>query len=85
GEHFSGVVFEDPVLFNITSRSWKSIVVGGKAKPGPRFDHTVVRYKSKLFMYGGVIDRKNITSELWSFDLHTKEWNQENGENRNLT
>ncbi|XGW32973.1 hypothetical protein V3C99_017466 [Haemonchus contortus] len=85
GEHFSGVVFEDPVLFNITSRSWKSVVVGGKVKPGPRFDHTLVRYKTKLFMYGGVIDRRNITSELWSFDLHTKEWTQENGENRNLT
>lgn len=35
-------------------------------------------------MFGGVIDRKNITSELWSFDLHTRKWHKEGGESKNL-
>ncbi|KJH43856.1 kelch repeat protein [Dictyocaulus viviparus] len=84
GEHFNGVSFEDPVVFNITSRLWKTITVEGNFKPAPRFDHTLVRYKMKLFMFGGVIGRKNITSELWSFDLQTKKWTLEGGENNDV-
>ncbi|EPB68536.1 plexin repeat-containing domain protein [Ancylostoma ceylanicum] len=84
GEHFSGVHFEDPVVYNITSRTWTPIAVEGKLKPPARFDHTLVRYKTKLFMFGGVIDRRNITSALWSFDLHSREWKKEGGDNTDL-
>ncbi|KAJ1365094.1 putative protein tag-53 [Parelaphostrongylus tenuis] len=84
GEHFNGVIFDDPVVFNLTSRLWTTVVVEGKHKPASRFDHTLVRYKMKLFMFGGVIGRKNITSELWSFDLQTREWRLEGGENSNV-
>ncbi|KAL6723292.1 hypothetical protein Aduo_018313 [Ancylostoma duodenale] len=84
GERFSGVHFEDPVVYNITSRTWTPIVVEGKLKPPARFDHTLVRYKTKLFMFGGVIDRRNITSELWSFDIHSREWKKEGGDNTDL-
>ncbi|VDL83459.1 unnamed protein product [Nippostrongylus brasiliensis] len=61
-----------------------SIEVGGTTKPAPRFDHTIVRYKSKLMMFGGVIERKNITNELWSLDLHKKVWKKESDENNDL-
>uniref|UniRef100_A0A158P813 Attractin-like protein 1 n=1 Tax=Angiostrongylus cantonensis TaxID=6313 RepID=A0A158P813_ANGCA len=84
GEHFNGVLFEDPVVFNLTSRLWTPIMVEGKYKPASRFDHTLVRYKMKLFMFGGVVGRKKITSELWSFDLQTREWRLEGGENNNI-
>ncbi|KIH63123.1 laminin EGF-like protein [Ancylostoma duodenale] len=35
-------------------------------------------------MFGGVIDRRNITSELWSFDIHSREWKKEGGDNTDL-
>ncbi|VDN37002.1 unnamed protein product, partial [Cylicostephanus goldi] len=84
GERFSGVEFEDPVVYNITSRSWTTIAVEGHLQPAARFDHTLVRYKMRLYMFGGVIDRRNITSELWSFDLHTREWRKEGSDNTDL-
>lgn len=36
-------------------------------------------------MFGGVIDRKNITSELWSFDITSRKWALVTGENAEIT
>ncbi|CAB3400218.1 unnamed protein product [Caenorhabditis bovis] len=83
GEYFDGAVDPNAIdVFNTTSREWSKINVNGEM-PTARYDHTVVKYKNKLYMFGGVFrgrdDSKtlqNITNELWSFDLTMHTWKQ---------
>uniref|UniRef100_A0A8R1DM70 Uncharacterized protein n=1 Tax=Caenorhabditis japonica TaxID=281687 RepID=A0A8R1DM70_CAEJA len=74
-------------VFNVTSLQW-NVVVSKNEEPLPRFDHTVVRYKNKLFMFGGVIKKQSeagfshsITNELWVFDTTLKTWTIINNKN----
>uniref|UniRef100_A0A1I7WLI1 SOCS box domain-containing protein n=1 Tax=Heterorhabditis bacteriophora TaxID=37862 RepID=A0A1I7WLI1_HETBA len=59
-------------------------IAEGNFRPKPTYDHTVVRYKTKLYMFGGVSNRQNITNELWSFDMQLRIWNPEVSNNKDL-
>ncbi|CAO4387133.1 unnamed protein product [Caenorhabditis nigoni] len=91
GEYFDGS--QDPNridVYNVTSREWSKIEVSGDV-PKARFDHTVVKYKNKLYMYGGVTKTKNrhittqeATNELWIFDMTSKTWTEQNHKNETI-
>ncbi|EFO22877.1 kelch domain-containing protein family protein [Loa loa] len=79
GAHFTGVNNSFVAVYDIANSSWHKIPT--KNTPKSRYDHTVVKYKSTIYMFGGVIDERVVTNELWSLDLGTLEWTLENTNN----
>lgn len=89
GETFSGVTPVNLVVFNTTSRKWSNIsIANGSPTPKIRYDHSLVKFKvspqllketpqNRLYMFGGVVDRKTISGELWSFDMLSRRWHLE--------
>jgi len=47
----------------------------GTVKPSSRHGHSSVIHEGVLYMYGGATSDGTITSQLWSLNLSTKEWN----------
>ena len=45
-------------------------------KPEPRYDHGVVVFEDRMYIYGGK-GQKGVLSDLWSFDLKAFTWRQE--------
>ncbi|KAF1749186.1 hypothetical protein GCK72_025653 [Caenorhabditis remanei] len=91
GEYFDGSVDPNNIdVYNVTSREWSKVAVSGDV-PTPRFDHTVVKYKNKIYMYGGVtktrkrhVTTQAATNELWVFDMTTKSWTEQNHKNETI-
>ena len=55
------------------SYSWcKQRVEGEVMTPSSRRQHTAVLYNGVMYVYGGYIDLKGSTSQLWAFDLGKK-------------
>lgn len=75
GAHFSGSNFSLVTVYDIPTAKWRTVETLNP--PESRYDHSVVRYKNKLFMFGGVMYERNITNELWSLDMGTLEWTLE--------
>ncbi|CAI2358253.1 unnamed protein product [Caenorhabditis sp. 36 PRJEB53466] len=77
-------------VFNLTSRQYSRIECTGET-PAPRFDHTIVKYKNKLYMFGGVVRKgkgkestQSVTNELWVFDISTKTWTSKKHKNETI-
>ncbi|CAI4233197.1 unnamed protein product [Auanema sp. JU1783] len=85
GTSFNGVTIEQVVTFNLTSEVLTTIAIEGSDKPRLRRDHSVVRYKNKMYMFGGFFDSHETTGELWVFDMHTRVWQLENSADGNIT
>jgi len=49
--------------------------------PSPRYDHSMVEFGNKLYVFGGVINNNLITNEFWSFDMLTQRWTLLNAHN----
>lgn len=75
GAHFSGVNFSTVAVFDILTSTWENKKT--VRSPPSRYDHSLVQYKNKLYMFGGVIHKKDVTNELWSLDILTLEWKLE--------
>uniref|UniRef100_A0AAF5DMY6 CUB domain-containing protein n=1 Tax=Strongyloides stercoralis TaxID=6248 RepID=A0AAF5DMY6_STRER len=73
GTYLSGVNNQDIVVYDIKNNEFSVPIIEGKI-PDNRYDHSMVVYKNKLYIFGGVLNKKVITNELWSFDLITKEF-----------
>ncbi|CAI5455845.1 unnamed protein product [Caenorhabditis angaria] len=81
GEYFDGAEKPNTIsYFDTITREWGVVETSGES-PKPRYDHSVVKHKTKLYMFGGVIRGRdelntpqNITNELWSFDIPSKTW-----------
>ncbi|KAL3095437.1 hypothetical protein niasHS_007536 [Heterodera schachtii] len=64
----------DFVVFNVRERRFRAVKSKG-TEPTPRYDHSVVLHKKKLYVFGGVINQKKTTNEFWEFDMVTNRWN----------
>ncbi|CAJ0564969.1 unnamed protein product, partial [Mesorhabditis spiculigera] len=87
GYGFSGVKQDMIVTFNLSTRAWTPIQLAdeGSHQPENRYDHTVVKYKNQLYMFGGVKEGKEVTSELWVFHMASRTWELvSHGNNTNL-
>uniref|UniRef100_A0A0N4ZAS5 Attractin n=1 Tax=Parastrongyloides trichosuri TaxID=131310 RepID=A0A0N4ZAS5_PARTI len=84
GTYLSGRDNQDLVVYDIQKNMFSVPVVGGKM-PETRYDHSMVLYKNKLYIFGGVLDKKTITNEFWSFDIITKEFTLLNAHNDSYT
>ncbi|MCP9266339.1 Kelch domain-containing protein family protein [Dirofilaria immitis] len=69
GAHFTGVNNSFVAVYDITNSSWSEIPT------------KILPNHSTIYMFGGVIDERVVTNELWSLDLGTLEWTLENTNN----
>uniref|UniRef100_A0A0N5C9V4 Attractin n=1 Tax=Strongyloides papillosus TaxID=174720 RepID=A0A0N5C9V4_STREA len=74
GTYLSGVLNQDIVMYDVKKNQFSVPKISSKI-PDNRYDHSMVLYKNKLYIFGGVLNKKVITNELWSFDIITKEFN----------
>ncbi|KAJ3428085.1 hypothetical protein M0812_25717 [Anaeramoeba flamelloides] len=58
--------------YNFKNKEWIGIEPIGE-KPLPRSSHSTTIYNNKLYVYGGMVNKKAI-SDLWYFDLESEIW-----------
>lgn len=66
----------DFVVYNAFDKKFRIIKGQNTANPLPRYDHSIIQYKQKIYLFGGVINYNEITNEFWEFDLQTSVWTQ---------
>ncbi|CAJ0947291.1 unnamed protein product, partial [Mesorhabditis belari] len=75
GYSFSGVKQDMIVTFNVTTRNWITIQLNASSpEPENRYDHTIVKLKNTLYMFGGVKNGREVTNEFWAFDMEHRIW-----------
>uniref|UniRef100_A0AC35U8Y0 CUB domain-containing protein n=1 Tax=Rhabditophanes sp. KR3021 TaxID=114890 RepID=A0AC35U8Y0_9BILA len=75
GTFLSGNAIKEMAVYDIKSKTVSIPKPDGDAAfPLTRYDHSMVLFKNKLYIFGGVINKKTITNEFWSFDLVTKQF-----------
>lgn len=63
----------DLVKYNFKSKSF-TVINSVNTPPSSRYDHSLVYYNNHLYLFGGVINDKDITNEFWSFNILTSKW-----------
>ena len=63
----------DMWIFDIEKKEWLKIDQRGQV-PKPRAGHSMNLYKGKIFMFGGLIEVTQESSELFVFDIETHTW-----------
>nr|CAD2183168.1 unnamed protein product [Meloidogyne enterolobii] len=67
----------DFVVYNVKKRSFHSIPQkdeNGNKKPLQRYDHSIVHYQNKLYIFGGVINQRTVTNEFWEYNPKNGKW-----------
>ncbi|KAL0235771.1 hypothetical protein GEMRC1_002353 [Eukaryota sp. GEM-RC1] len=61
--------------FDISARKWSQIH-SSTSSPPPRYGHSMVSLGSKIYLFGGVKQRRpaHFFNDLWCFDTATQEW-----------
>ncbi|GMT35422.1 hypothetical protein PFISCL1PPCAC_26719, partial [Pristionchus fissidentatus] len=84
GDRFNNVPnFAEIVVYDTKKKTWTE-VEANSAGPSWRYDHSLVYYKTKIYLFGGMIERKHSNSELWSLDVNSLVWTKENDNNNDL-
>ncbi|XP_066586444.1 attractin-like protein 1 isoform X2 [Prorops nasuta] len=60
-------------VYDYNGNVWWTPQVDGKI-PTPRYAHSCVLHKDKIYMYGGIIQNSTITNEIWSFNISANVW-----------
>ncbi|GMT07020.1 hypothetical protein PENTCL1PPCAC_29194, partial [Pristionchus entomophagus] len=84
GDRFNNVPnFGEIVVYDTSRKTWNEIAASSSG-PDWRYDHSLVYYKSKIYLFGGMIGRTRTSAELWSLDVNTLVWAKENDDNKDL-
>uniref|UniRef100_A0AC34RET9 Laminin EGF-like domain-containing protein n=1 Tax=Panagrolaimus sp. JU765 TaxID=591449 RepID=A0AC34RET9_9BILA len=73
GFYFRNHGNHDLTSYDFTTNTFHSLSIIN-TPPQTRYDHSMVYYKDKLYIFGGVINNKTVTNELWSLDLGSGSW-----------
>jgi len=73
GYYFINNNNEDLVSYDFNTKTFSGVNIRN-TPPKTRYDHSVVFYKDKLYIFGGVTNNRTITNELWSLDIATGVW-----------
>ncbi|GMR61425.1 hypothetical protein PMAYCL1PPCAC_31620, partial [Pristionchus mayeri] len=84
GDRFNNVPsFDEIVVYDTTRKTWNEIAASSNG-PEWRYDHSLVYYKGKIYLFGGMIGRQRTSAELWSLDVTTLVWAKENDDNKDI-
>uniref|UniRef100_A0A0N5AIM8 CUB domain-containing protein n=1 Tax=Syphacia muris TaxID=451379 RepID=A0A0N5AIM8_9BILA len=82
GSYFPGTNHSFVTVYDILRDTWESIDT--KNEPSSRYDHSLVNYGEKLYMFGGVTKDNTVTAELWSLNMSSLIWVNETATNFSL-
>lgn len=68
-------IFKDLFSFSFENRQWEEVHQKGEL-PGPRHSHSMIAYKDKMYLFGGMNNFMNNTNLLHTFDFKTSTWSQ---------
>ncbi|XP_013386295.1 attractin-like isoform X2 [Lingula anatina] len=74
GEHFGGSTFQQIARFDMVNKFWEAVEPSTVINPPKRYGHTLVMIQNDIYMYGGLVGKKQVTNELWKFNINTKDW-----------
>uniref|UniRef100_A0A7E4VRK2 Attractin n=1 Tax=Panagrellus redivivus TaxID=6233 RepID=A0A7E4VRK2_PANRE len=80
GYYFTPWKKNDLIEYDSTTKEYNKLQ-SRNTPPFTRYDHSLVFYENKLYMFGGVVNSKNITNEFWAYDTHTNTWTMLNSYN----
>ena len=63
----------DMWLFDLTEKTWTKVDQRGTI-PKPRAGHSMNLYEGRIFMFGGLIEVTQESSELFLFDIESHTW-----------
>ena len=76
GGWYSGNMFNDLHMFDLTTNTWREIIPRGPL-PTVRFGATMnVVHQDQLFVCGGVGSGGVVLSDCWMFDVERNEWKE---------
>ncbi|XP_045475580.1 attractin-like protein 1 isoform X2 [Harmonia axyridis] len=59
-------------VYDFNGNVWEKPQIA--TNPSPRYGHSTVIYGDKIFLYGGILGNRGVTSEIWAFDISAKTW-----------
>lgn len=75
GKGEDGTIFNDLHIFNTKQRKWSSPSITGTKPPG-RYGHTLTYHDGKLFVFGGLDDKKRPSNSLFILNISTMTWKE---------
>lgn len=61
-------------MYDFNGNVWETVHPVNVNAPELRYGASTVLYGDKIFMYGGVVNKKGICGELWAFDISARTW-----------
>jgi len=62
--------------FKSSKAKWELVEPLNNFLPPPLTNHSMITYKSKLYIFGGVYNNEKVSNDLWSFDALINKWTQ---------
>lgn len=79
GGQLENDVFNDLHYFELTSfklpkASWEIAEPKNNFKPPPLSNHTMIVFKNKIYIFGGVYNHEKVSRDLWCYNIVNNEW-----------
>lgn len=66
--------YKDLWKFNLQNNKWVKIEVKGDTIPDVRNGHTMINYKEKLYIFGGIQDITKEKNDIYAYNVQENKW-----------
>ncbi|XP_031550014.1 attractin-like protein 1 [Actinia tenebrosa] len=68
--------FNNLIRYHVSQNKWEVVVPNvSSLLPRQRYGHSMIVVNDTIVVFGGIVDKKTV-SELWMFDIRTRQWTQ---------
>lgn len=81
GGQLENLVYDDLYFFELNTfklpkAKWEIVEPQNNFKPPPLTNHSMLVYKNKLYVFGGVYNNEKVLNDLWCYDPTINKWMQ---------
>lgn len=81
GGQLENLVYDDLYFFELNTfklpkAKWELVEPQNNFKPPPLTNHSMLVYKNKLYVFGGVYNNEKVLNDLWCYDPSINKWMQ---------
>lgn len=75
-EVFNDLYYFELNTFKLPRAKWELVEPHNSFAPPPVTNHSMLVYKTKLVVFGGVYNNEKVSNDVWTFDVLTSRWQQ---------
>ncbi|KAJ5073642.1 kelch domain-containing protein [Anaeramoeba ignava] len=68
--------FQEVYIFDTQNDNWSKSQSTSSSLPEGRYSFSMIPYKKKFYIFGGVPSNQRRFNDLWSFDIESNEWEE---------